>query len=92
MVLHGILATIEGKSAEHVVNLPRYHHQYLPDIIQYEPGAFNKNTIKTLEQLGHVLKPLENTYGNMHVVIWDKNENKVTAASDKRGEGLAVVK
>ena len=92
MVLHGILATIEGKTAEQVVNLPRYHHQYLPDVIQYEPNAFSAKTIKTLELLGHHLKPLDNTYGNMHVVIWDKKENKVTAASDKRGEGLAVVK
>ena len=92
MVLHGILATLEGKTASQVVNLPRYHHQYLPDVIQYEPAAFDEKTITTLQQLGHTLKLLENTYGNMHVVIWDKKENKVTAASDKRGEGLAVVK
>ena len=92
MVLHGILATIEGKSAAQVVNLPRYHHQYLPDVIQYEPNAFSSKMVKTLQQLGHNLKPLENSYGNMHVVIWDKKENKVSAASDKRGEGLAVVK
>lgn len=92
MVLHGILATIEGKSAEQVVNLPRYHHQYLPDVIQYEPGTFSDKTIEKLQQLGHQLKPLDNTYGNMHLVIWDKKENRVTAASDKRGEGQAIVK
>jgi len=91
MVLHGILSTIEGKTAEQVVNQPRYHHQYLPDVIQYEPNTFTEKTIKTLEQLGHKLKPLDNTYGNMHVVIWDKNENQVTAASDQRGEGMAKV-
>lgn len=91
MVLHGILAVIEGKTASQVVNLPRYHHQYLPDVIQYEPNTFSNKTIKTLEQLGHKLKPLKNTFGNMHVVIWDKKENKITAASDSRGEGLAIV-
>lgn len=91
MVLHGILATIEGKSAEQVVNLPRYHHQYLPDVIQYEPGAFSPELVKTLRQLGHKLKPLENTFGNMHLVVWDKRENKVSAASDARGEGMARV-
>ena len=92
MVLHGILSVIEGKPAEYVVNQPRYHHQYLPDVIQYEPNAFSEKTINTLKQLGHSLKPLDSTYGNMHVVIWDKKENTVTAASDKRGEGLAIVK
>lgn len=91
MVLHGILAIIEGKNASQVVNLARYHHQYLPDVIQYEPGTFSDKMIKTLEQLGHTLRLLDNHYGNMHVVIWDKKENKVTAASDKRGEGLAIV-
>ena len=92
MVLHGILATMEGKTAEQVVNLPRYHHQYLPDVIQHEPNAFSKKMVTTLEQLGHKLKPLKNTFGNMQVVIWDKKENKVTAASDARGEGEALVK
>jgi len=74
------------------VNLPRYHHQYLPDVIQYEPGTFSNKTVKILKELGHTLKPLENTFGNMQIVIWDKKENKVTAASDKRGEGEAKVK
>ena len=92
MVLHGILATIEGKSAGDIVNLPRYHHQYLPDVIQYEPNTFSEKTLKILKELGHHLKPLDNTFGNMQVVIWDKKENKVTAASDARGEGLAEVK
>lgn len=92
MVLHGILATIEGKSADDVVNLPRYHHQYLPDVIQYEPETFSDNAQKILKELGHTLKPLKNTFGNMQVVIWDKKENKVSAASDKRGEGKAAVK
>ncbi|MFK5913309.1 MAG: gamma-glutamyltransferase [Woeseiaceae bacterium] len=92
MVLHGILATIEGNTAEEIVNLPRYHHQYLPDVIQHEPDAFSTKVKTTLKQLGHTLKQLNSTYGNMQIVIWDKKENKVTAASDKRGEGLAVVK
>ena len=92
MVLHGILATIEGKTADQIVNLPRYHHQYLPDVIQYEPKTFSEKTLDTLSALGHKFKPIFNTFGNMQVVIWDKKDNKVTAASDKRGEGMALVK
>ena len=92
MVLHGLLATVEGKTAEEIVNLPRFHHQYLPDVIQHEPKTFSAKTHKILKELGHTLKPLNNTFGNMQVVIWDKKENKVTAASDDRGEGLAEVK
>ncbi len=92
MVLHGILSFIEGRDATSIVNQPRYHHQYLPDHIQYETDAFSKKDVVDLKGLGHKLKPLENNYGNMHVVIWDKKLNKVSAASDKRGEGQALVK
>lgn len=91
MVLHGLLAVMEGKTAEQVVNLPRYHHQYLPDVIQYEPNAFTAEELMNLEQLGHHFKPLEDTYGNMQLVIWNKKENIVSAASDQRGEGEAKV-
>ncbi len=92
MVLRGILAAIENKTATEVVNLPRYHHQYLPDVIQYEPGAFTANTVKVLQQMGHHLKELKYDFGNMQVVIWDKKANRLTAASDRRGEGAAEVK
>ena len=92
MVLHGILAVIEGKTALQVVNLPRYHHQYLPDVIQYEPAALTEKTLTELKLLGHKYKKLEHSYGDMHLVIWDKKENKVTAASDARGDGKALVK
>lgn len=92
MVLHGILGFIDGKDANSIVNQPRYHHQYLPDHIQYEPGTFDQKELTELKGMGHVLKPLDNTYGNMHVVIWNKKQDKVSAASDRRGEGLAVVK
>lgn len=92
MVLHGILGFVEGKSAQQIVDIPRFHHQYLPDHIQYEPGAFNKNQLRKLKLMGHQLKAIDNTYGNMHVVTWDRVKNKVDAASDKRGEGLSIVK
>ena len=92
MVLHGILAVIEGKTAQQVVDLPRYHHQYLPDVIQYEPNAFSAEVLTKLRELGHHLKPLDNTYGNMQLVIWNKKDNLVSAASDRRGEGEAIVK
>ena len=92
MVLHGILGFIEGKSAKEIVDEPRYHHQYLPDHIQYEKETFDNKTIAGLKGLGHELKELEDNYGNMHIVIHDKKRNSVSAASDRRGEGQALVK
>ena len=90
MVLHGILAFIDGEEAGSIVNQGRYHHQYLPDQIQYEPDALKPDEISGLENMGYTLQPLDDPYGNMQVVVWDKKQARVNAASDKRGEGLAV--
>ncbi|MFQ5644239.1 MAG: gamma-glutamyltransferase, partial [Thiogranum sp.] len=37
MVLLGILDLEAGNAPQSWVSLPRFHHQYLPDVIQYEP-------------------------------------------------------
>ena len=92
MVLLGILAYSEGMDAKAIVSLPRYHHQYLPDMIFYEPGAISAEQAGNLQAMGHELKPLDQPYGNMQMVIWNKQTNVVTAASDPRGEGQASVR
>lgn len=92
MVLEGVLGVIDGKSAQQIVTQPRFHHQYLPDVVQFEKGAFDDETLAQLQLLGHVVQQVDNPYGNMQVVIWDKTRKQVSAASDPRGEGQASVK
>lgn len=91
MVLLALLEYMQGGDAESMVNLPRFHHQYLPDVVQFEPDAIPDSVQKSLQVKGHKLKPLKSSYGNMHIVLWDKQQNKVTAASDPRGIGEARV-
>ena len=91
MVLLGILDFYEGKSADEIVNDGRYHHQYLPDQISYEPGVFDDELVEALEKLGHKLQALDNTYGNMQMVILEKESGKAQAASDGRVIGQALV-
>ncbi len=74
------------------LGLPRFHHQYSPDEVEYEPAAFNGATVKRLMKLGYKLKRLDNEYGNMQAVVWDKKNNRMDAASDARGDGAAWVK
>jgi len=90
MVLFGALAFSQGASAEEVVSLPRFHHQYLPDEIQFEPGALSVDVQSVLKQKGHQLKPQLREYGNMQAVIWERNNSAIEAASDPRGIGQAV--
>lgn len=89
MLLLGILDLADGNGPDSWVSLPRFHHQYLPDAVQFEPGAFDENMQQQLRERGHTLRPLESTYGNMQAIYWDKKTGKVTPASDPRGVGAA---
>ncbi len=91
MVLHALLGVVDGRSAEEIVRQPRFHHQYLPDVVQFEAGALSWRERRQLRRLGHTLKKLDDPYGNMQVVIFDRRSGQLEAASDPRGEGAARV-
>jgi gamma-glutamyltranspeptidase/glutathione hydrolase len=91
MVLLGILDMAEGRDPQAWVSRPRFHHQYLPDVIQMESNAISKKRVKQLIEMGHSFKPLSNPYGNMQAILWNKSTGKIEAASDPRGLGMAKV-
>ncbi len=91
MVLLAVLDLAAGHGPESWVARKRYHHQFLPDTIQYEPGAFDPELAAGLRRLGHRLTARRRPYGNMQAVFWDRRRQEVRAASDPRGEGLALV-
>ncbi len=91
MVLLAALEFAAGRDPDAWVRLPRFHHQYLPDWVQYEPGGLTDDEIAGLKKLGHRFKPVSRRYGNMQAILWEKSSGKVMAASDPRGEGLSLV-
>ncbi|MEY8239402.1 MAG: gamma-glutamyltransferase [Cycloclasticus sp.] len=91
MLLLAILEAEKGAQASSWVALPRYHHQYLPDVVQHEPEALSDELKAALIAKGHKLESVGRTYGNMHAILWDKKNGRVTAASDPRGRGMALV-
>ena len=93
MVLLGILDFMRGNEPESWVSLPRFHHQYMPDEISAEPGAFTAEQIEGLEALGHKVNVRNRTWGNMHGVLWNLETGEVTAGSDPRWpSGRAIVR
>ncbi|WP_260295145.1 gamma-glutamyltransferase [Sedimenticola hydrogenitrophicus] len=91
MLLHGVLAMAEGEGPGEWVGRPRYHHQYLPDAIQFEPGALSAGEQQQLQALGHRLEPLDSTYGNMQALYRERGTGRLSGASDPRGMGSARV-
>lgn len=91
MVLLGTLNYLDGLNAADIVKYPHYHHQYLPDEVDYESGAFTEAEMADLKSKGHALKQSSRQWGNMQVVTWDFGSGKVEAASDPRGEGEGLI-
>ena len=91
MVLLGLLDAIEGRPVGEWVTRGRFHHQYLPDRIEVEPGALSAEVVQSLREKGHRVKLLDDDYGNMQAIAWDRRSGEVTAASDPRGIGSSRV-
>lgn len=102
MVLLGILGYDDGLNAQQVAALPRYHHQWLPDVIGAEPKAISAEAAKALRAMGHALELPPDTaeggrgsshvWGNLQTVEWDRRSNQLMGGSDPRyPEGKAEV-
>ncbi|MCV4188290.1 gamma-glutamyltransferase [Pseudomonas aeruginosa] len=89
MVLISMLQYFDGRPVGQWVAAPRYHHQYKPDVVEYEPRAFSDAEAAELRRRGYQLKRLERGYGNQQVLYWDKRSGRVDAASDPRGIGYS---
>ena len=86
MILLAALEWIEGGDAKSMVSLPRFHHQYHPDYVLYEEEAFMPNEINKLESMGHTFKKSNRQFGNMQIIMWENENNKIEIASDPRGK------
>ena len=102
MVLLGILGYDDGLTAQQVAALPRYHHQWLPDLIEAESGTFDAGTIKQLQAMGHRIdlpgdtaaggRGSSHVWGNLQTVEWDRRSNVLSGGSDPRNPvGSAAV-
>jgi gamma-glutamyltranspeptidase/glutathione hydrolase len=83
-VLLGILGYDDGLSPQQVAALPRYHHQWFPDVISAEKGALAPDTVKALEAMGHTVNAAEPIWGNLQTVEWNRRDGTLSAGSDPR--------
>ena len=57
-VLQTLLNVIDYRmNIKEAVDAPRFHHQWLPDVIDYEPNAISSGTQKQLVRMGYQLYP-----------------------------------
>ncbi len=80
---------LNDSASDSWVNAPRFHHQFLPDVVQHEKGAFTPEMATELIDRGHMLKEIRH-YGNMHAIMLNKKTGQLTGIADKRGEGRSI--
>ena len=90
MVLLATLDWLAGIPPKEFIAKGRYHHQYMPDVLSFEPGAMTEEEQLTLQKYGHQLRESPQP-GNMQIVTWDYKTGEVQAVSDPRGLGVGVV-
>ena len=83
-VLLTILNVIDfGMNVQEAVDAPRFHHQWLPDSVQYERNGLSPDTVALLRARGHVLREIS-AQGIVEAIIFNQRENWLEGGTDRR--------
>jgi len=79
-----------GLSMQDAVNAPRFHHQWLPDAVVFEPEGFSKSTLSTLKEKGYLINEERTRIIGKVDAIRVLKSGQLEAGADPRGDDAAV--
>lgn len=73
------------------VEAPRFHHQWLPDMVILEPQKFDSLLIQKLNEKGYqIMEKYSRIIGRVDAIHIDEN-NVLTTGADPRGDDTAIL-
>ncbi len=79
-----------GMNIQEAVNAPRFHNQWLPDLLMIEQYGTSPDTVRILEHMGHKIKSDRDFWGDAECIAIDPKTGERLGASDGRNNGKAV--